>query len=97
LYLSDSFYVKDAEFHIEKAIEALTLGSQDPELWMEEQLEIARVFQRLIPFAVRRTTQNLQEDHDQCPSVLDRLESGFGSDPSDYGYSSIRQSFEDRE
>ena len=97
LYLSDRFYVRDAAFYIEKAIEALEEGSQDPELWMEEQLEIARIFQRLIPFAVRRTTQSLQEDHDQYPSVVNRIESGFGSVQSTHEYSSIQPPFGDLE
>jgi len=95
LHLTDSFYVRDAAFYIEKAIEALEEGSQDPELWMEEQLEIARIFQRLIPFAVRRTIQSLPEDHVRYPSVVDRIESGFGSIHSTHEYSSIRQPFED--
>jgi hypothetical protein len=52
LGFSNEFYVADAASHLEKALEAMEEGYRDPELWMKEQFEIGRVFQRLVPFAV---------------------------------------------
>jgi hypothetical protein len=55
---SNEFYVHDAASHIERAIVAMEEGYRDPELWKRGQLEIAQVFQRLVPFAVRVLNQN---------------------------------------
>lgn len=61
--MSNEFYILDAASHLERAIEAMECGNRDPELWKKEQLEIARVFQRLVPFAVRVRTQSSPVDH----------------------------------
>lgn len=60
--MSNEFYILDAASHMERAIEAMEAGHRDPELWRKEQLEIARVFQRLVPFAVRVRTQSSPTD-----------------------------------
>lgn len=60
---SDEFYARDAVSHLERALEAMEEGYRDPELWMNEQLEIGRVFQRLVPFAVLVLNQSLPRYH----------------------------------
>lgn len=71
------FFAEDAAFYIEKAIEAIEEGSHDPELYMEQQLELAAAFRRIVPYIVRR--RSLSRDRDESGVVLDRIESGYGS------------------
>jgi hypothetical protein len=87
------FFAEDAAFYIEKAIEAIEEGSHDPELYLEQQLELAQAFHRIVPYIVRR--RSLSRDRDAPGAVLDRIESGFGSPLSDYVHSSAREPFED--
>ena len=82
------FFAEDAAFYIEKAIEAIEEGSQDPELYMEQQMELAHAFQRIVPYIVRR--RSLSRDREEHGVVLDRLESGYGSPQLDYVHSSAR-------
>lgn len=56
------FYAEDAAFYLEKAIEAMEEGQKDPETWERDQMEIAKIFQRLIPYSVRRMSRNSLED-----------------------------------
>ena len=79
------FYAEDAAFYIEKAIEAIEEGSRDPELYMEQQLELAQAFHRIVPYIVRR--RSLSRDREEHGEVLDRLESGYGSTLLEYEHS----------
>ena len=86
------FFAEDAAFYIEKAIDAIEEGSRDPELYMEQQLELAQAFHRIVPYIVRR--RSLSRDREESGAVLDRLESGYGAYPSDYAHSSTQEPYE---